>query len=69
MHTRTHTCTLKKQINVSKEVMVYAFNPCTQEAEADGTLSLRPGWSLVTNTNDTEHILLPFSYTAKSLEE
>jgi hypothetical protein len=26
-------------------VVAHAFNPSTQEAEADGFLSLRPAWS------------------------
>jgi major histocompatibility complex class I len=34
-----------KNINLKPRVVVHAFNPSTQEAEAGGFLSLRPAWS------------------------
>jgi hypothetical protein len=34
-----------KKDGVKPGMVVHAFNPSTQEAEADGFLSLRPAWS------------------------
>jgi hypothetical protein len=34
-----------KNLSQKQGVVVHAFNPSTQEAEAGGFLSLRPAWS------------------------
>jgi major histocompatibility complex class I len=34
-----------KNTSLEPGVVVHAFNPSTQEAEAGGFLSLRPAWS------------------------
>jgi H+/gluconate symporter-like permease len=36
---------LTKKMKKGRAVVVHAFNPSTQEAEAGGFLSLRPTWS------------------------
>jgi hypothetical protein len=33
------------KIKLGPSVGVHTFDPCTQKAEADGSLSLRPAWS------------------------